>query len=104
MKEFFLAGYINEENYKLLFSMIDDRNRLSHIYNKVEFDEIYVKLKDYFFKIKDNIKKYGILFLGRIDNDRYEILKNLKNYDLKIFGFGNAKDLSDKMISKKILS
>jgi len=40
VKEFYKAGYIDEAEYLRLIDMIDDRNRLSHIYDKNEFLEI----------------------------------------------------------------
>lgn len=46
-KEFYLASHINEEEYQLLIEMIDDRNRLSHIYDQKSFDEIISKLPSY---------------------------------------------------------
>lgn len=47
IKEFFIINLLDEGEYELLIQMIDDRNRLSHIYNEVFFEEIYSKLKVY---------------------------------------------------------
>lgn len=35
-----------------LFNIIDDRNKLSHIYNEKEFNEITDKFKDYLICLK----------------------------------------------------
>ena len=59
VKEFFRIELISESEYELLNQMLDDRNRLSHIYNEMYFDEIYVKLNDYLAlmkKVADKIK------------------------------------------------
>lgn len=56
IKEFYLAGHINEENYMLLIKALDVRNYLSHIYNDYEFQRIY-----------NNIPKYIHTFLLDID-------------------------------------
>ncbi len=47
VKEFYLAGYIDEDNYLKLIDMIDDRNSLSHIYNEDEFRKIIKKFSKY---------------------------------------------------------
>ena len=47
LKEFFLVGAVEESNYELLINILDDRNRLSHIYKEEFFDEIHRKLKSY---------------------------------------------------------
>ncbi len=46
-KVFFQIGSINEETCESLFEMINDRNRLSHIYENDIFNEIYKKLPTY---------------------------------------------------------
>jgi len=59
IKEFFRIELISESEYELLNQMLDDRNRLSHIYNEMYFDEIYVNLNDYLTlmkKVADKIK------------------------------------------------
>ena len=48
IKEFFLVGAVEEGNYELLINMLDDRNKLSHIYKEEFFEEIHSKLKNYF--------------------------------------------------------
>jgi nucleotidyltransferase substrate binding protein (TIGR01987 family) len=47
VKEFYLAGYIDEDNYLKLIDMIDDRNNLSHIYDEDEFRKIIKKFSLY---------------------------------------------------------
>ncbi len=47
IKEFYLAGYIDEDNYLKLIDMIDDRNNLSHIYDEDEFRKISKKFSLY---------------------------------------------------------
>ncbi|HLP48453.1 MAG TPA: HI0074 family nucleotidyltransferase substrate-binding subunit [Candidatus Kapabacteria bacterium] len=40
VKEFYNIGYIDEEAYLNLIEMINDRNKLSHIYDGTEFRKI----------------------------------------------------------------
>jgi nucleotidyltransferase substrate binding protein (TIGR01987 family) len=47
VKEFYLAGYVDEPDYEALAAMLDDRNRLSHIYKAAEFEEILLRLPVY---------------------------------------------------------
>jgi nucleotidyltransferase substrate binding protein (TIGR01987 family) len=47
IKEFFLIKAVNDSDYNLLTKILEDRNKLSHIYNEEHFDEIYNKLKNY---------------------------------------------------------
>jgi len=47
VKEFYLAGYIVEDDYLALIDMIDDRNRLSPIYSEKEFKAIIKKFPGY---------------------------------------------------------
>ena len=43
-KEYFLAGFLNDEAYTELVAMLDDRNSLSHIYVRAEFDRVFSTL------------------------------------------------------------
>ena len=52
IKEFYRVSLVNEKEYELLNEMLDDRNRLSHIYNELFFEDIYLKLNDYLVVIK----------------------------------------------------
>ena len=47
IKEFYRVNLIDEQEYELLNQMLDDRNRLSHIYNELIFEDIYSKLNEY---------------------------------------------------------
>lgn len=47
IKEFFLIKVIEDTDYELLIDMLNDRNKLSHIYKEEFFEEIHNKLKDY---------------------------------------------------------
>ena len=47
IKEFYRVDLVNEQEYELITEMLDDRNRLSHIYNELFFKDIYLKLNDY---------------------------------------------------------
>ena len=57
IKEFFGVNLLDEEEYELLIQMIDDRNRLSHIYNELFFNEIYSRLVNYLTLMEKVIKK-----------------------------------------------
>lgn len=59
IKEFFGVNLVDEEEYELLIQMIDDRNRLSHIYNELFFNEIYSRLVNYLNLMEKVIKKIG---------------------------------------------
>ena len=48
IKEFYLSNKLSEQNYETLLDIIDDRNRLSHIYKEEFFNEISEKLPEYF--------------------------------------------------------
>jgi len=47
IKAYYLAGYVNEDDYLRLLDAIEDRNRLSHIYDVETFNDILRKLPDY---------------------------------------------------------
>lgn len=48
IKEFFLLDVILTDEYEALLNMLDDRNKLSHIYKEEFFEEISNKLQEYF--------------------------------------------------------
>lgn len=52
IKEFYRVALVTEQEYELLNEMLDDRNRLSHIYNELFFEDIYLKLNDYLVVMK----------------------------------------------------
>lgn len=47
IKAYYLAGYMNEDDYLQLTQAIDDRNKLSHIYEAAEFQAILLRLPKY---------------------------------------------------------
>lgn len=47
IKAFYLGGYLTEDDYLALMRAVDDRNKLSHIYDIDEFKEILVRLPQY---------------------------------------------------------
>ena len=47
MKQLYRTQYASEKNYEILIEMINDRNRLSHIYNEEQFNEIYCRISEY---------------------------------------------------------
>lgn len=47
MKGLFRLGYADEAQYEILLEMINDRNRLSHIYNVTHFQAIHERLPEY---------------------------------------------------------
>lgn len=59
IKEFFLTKYTNEKHFEALIEMINDRNRLSHVYNEEQFNEIYSRLTEYLVLMNGIVKKIG---------------------------------------------
>lgn len=54
IKEFYNQEYIDSESYQKFITILNDRNSLSHIYNKEQFEEIYLRVIDsnaYFLEI-----------------------------------------------------
>ncbi len=47
VKACYLESFLVEEDYLLLIQAIDDRNRLSHVYDKQDFFEILTRLASY---------------------------------------------------------
>lgn len=47
VKEFFLAGYLHEQQYQMVIQMLDDRNILSHLYAESEYDRVLNNLPGY---------------------------------------------------------
>ena len=47
VKAWYLAGHLSEDDYLALMSAIDDRNKLSHIYDAEEFIAIIARLPAY---------------------------------------------------------
>ena len=48
LKAFYTNNFVDEKVYELLINMLEDRNKLSHIYNEKDFGKIHIKLRDYF--------------------------------------------------------
>lgn len=47
IKQLYRTEYVNEKDYETLTEMINDRNRMSHVYNEEQFDTIYCRLSEY---------------------------------------------------------
>ncbi|MCK5177653.1 MAG: HI0074 family nucleotidyltransferase substrate-binding subunit [Candidatus Aenigmarchaeota archaeon] len=47
IKAFYTNNFVDEKAYELLINMLEDRNKLSHIYNEEDFNKIHIKLGDY---------------------------------------------------------
>jgi nucleotidyltransferase substrate binding protein (TIGR01987 family) len=47
MKQLYRLQYIEAPDYEILIEMINDRNRLSHVYNEVQFNAIHRRLPQY---------------------------------------------------------
>ena len=60
IKAYYLGGYITEDDYLLLLEAVEDRNRLSHIYDAETFSNILARLPGYaalFDRISSNLTK-----------------------------------------------
>jgi nucleotidyltransferase substrate binding protein (TIGR01987 family) len=47
IKAWYLAGHLLEDDYLVLMDAVDDRNKLSHVYDPVEFMAIIARLPAY---------------------------------------------------------
>lgn len=47
VKEFCNCGYADEKQYEVLLKILENMNRLSHVYNEEVFFDIHSKLKEY---------------------------------------------------------
>lgn len=47
IKACYLAGYVTENDYRLLLDVIDDRNRISPIYDEATFSLMLARLPEY---------------------------------------------------------
>jgi len=52
IREFFSAGYLNEEETILLLKMIDDRNLTSHTYREEVAERLFSKLERYIIQLE----------------------------------------------------
>lgn len=61
IKAYYLGDYATEEDYLLLLEAVEDRNRLSHIYDAETFNNILTHLPRYaalFERISENLTKH----------------------------------------------
>ncbi|MFH2089065.1 MAG: nucleotidyltransferase substrate binding protein, partial [Pseudomonadota bacterium] len=56
VKAWYLSGHLSEDDYLALIAAIDDRNKLSHIYDPAEFMAILARLPEYA-KLLQRVKK-----------------------------------------------
>ncbi len=45
IKSFYSLEYITASEYESIIEMLEDRNRLSHIYRKEQFNDIYIRIE-----------------------------------------------------------
>ena len=58
IKQLYRTQYTDARNYEILIEMVNDRNRLSHVYNEDQFKEIYCRLPDYLKSMQDVAEKF----------------------------------------------
>ncbi len=59
IKEFYNLSYVSVEDFEAELAVLDDRNSLSHVYSKEQFEEIYIRVQDslpVFQKVLDELK------------------------------------------------
>jgi len=59
IKQLYRTNYIDEKNYEGLIEMINDRNRMSHVYNEDQFAAIYCRLPEYLLLMKQTMDGIG---------------------------------------------
>ncbi|HSO81617.1 HI0074 family nucleotidyltransferase substrate-binding subunit [Thiocapsa sp.] len=47
IKAWYLTGHVAEDDYLALIQAVDDRNKLSHVYDQDQFQAIIARLPDY---------------------------------------------------------
>jgi nucleotidyltransferase substrate binding protein (TIGR01987 family) len=47
IKAWYLTGHVSEDDYLALIQAVDDRNKLSHIYDQQQFNTIIARLPNY---------------------------------------------------------
>ncbi|HOH73947.1 MAG TPA: HI0074 family nucleotidyltransferase substrate-binding subunit [Syntrophales bacterium] len=60
VKAYYVGGYTTEDDYLLLLDAVEDRNRLSHIYDAETFNHILARLPEYaalFERISEHLTK-----------------------------------------------
>jgi nucleotidyltransferase substrate binding protein (TIGR01987 family) len=60
MRDFFTAGYLNDEQISLLLQMIDDRNLATHTYHESLADEIFSHIEIYIGVLQKVYEKINI--------------------------------------------
>ncbi len=58
IKQLYRTEYTDARNYEMLIEMVNDRNRLSHVYNEDQFKEIYCRLPEYLKLMQEIVKKF----------------------------------------------
>jgi len=58
IREFFSAGYLDEEATVLLLKMIDDRNLTSHTYREEVAEGIFIRLQEYIKQLQAVLLKF----------------------------------------------
>lgn len=59
IKQMYLIKYVNEKEYESLMEMINDRNRMSHIYNEELFELIHSRLGRYLQLMRKALEEIG---------------------------------------------
>ncbi len=67
IKAYYLGGYTTEDDYLLLLAAVEDRNRLSHIYDAETFNGILARLPSY----AALFERVSTRFCAEIDDVRY---------------------------------
>ena len=58
MKLLHQTQYVQAEDYETLIEMVNDRNRLSHVYNEDQFNEVYSQLLKYLGLMQELAEKF----------------------------------------------
>ena len=61
MKQLYRSQYVDEKKYETLIEMINDRNRLSHVYNEAQFNEIHRRLPEYHDLMRGVVNRIDII-------------------------------------------
>ena len=58
IKQLYRTQYTGADNYEKLIEMVNDRNRLNHIYNEQQFKEIYERLPVYLSLMRAVVERF----------------------------------------------
>lgn len=58
IKQLYRTQYTDARDYEMLIEMVNDRNRLSHIYNEDQFKAIYSQLPEYLELMQEIVKQF----------------------------------------------